>query len=236
MLEPKSRLRLAGNLDVQKTESTLFCRLNPRATLIASPQTLASSECKTFRHLPSTRFVMSDQEPELSITAGDASETGFTMFVEGQNDDRTRRDILVARCGTVRLAVFADEVEGVMEWREPTPLPHAPKAILGITSSRGRILTLIDPTRILEAGNNQPFERDFIISLRSDEQLALAVEKVERILEIVVETIVMPTSDSKHEPHAVGTISLDTGSILVLNTAELFNAAMRRDGSSGDRL
>src|SRR3712207_1819343 len=98
---------------------------------------------------------------------------------------RERRELLVARCGERLIGVFADEADQVFPWKAPSPLPGAPQGVLGVVSARGRISTVLDPLTLLGERRDDvvtPF--DFIITLRGDEQLALAVERAERIIEI----------------------------------------------------
>jgi chemotaxis signal transduction protein len=138
---------------------------------------------------------------------------------------RERRDLLVAQVGARLIGVFADEAAGVTEWRVPVPLPRAPQGVLGVVCVRGRMLTVLDPLALLgerrEQENGSPL---FLIALRGDEQLALAVDRTERILEIFVDEI-------KAVPHGAsvvsGIIQRERELIAVLDAQEIFAAAMQ---------
>src|SRR2546423_15572695 len=92
-----------------------------------------------------------------------------------QDETPERRELLLLRAGARAFAVFADETDGVADGLKPTPLPHAPRAVLGVVCVRGRMRTVLDPHALVgdneengDAGITTPL---FIVALRSDEQL-----------------------------------------------------------------
>lgn len=150
-----------------------------------------------------------------------------TLGLASEEERRERRELLVARCGARLIAVFADEAEMVVPWRRPTPLPRAPRAVLGVVSTRGRISTLLDPLALLgerAEGPELPFS--FIITLRGDEQLALAVERAERILEIFTDEI-SPLGSTTSASLVRGLLQLEDKLVTVLDVRQLFAAAMQ---------
>jgi chemotaxis signal transduction protein len=98
------------------------------------------------------------------------------------SDEEAQRGLLLLRAGARVLAVHEDEADGVVEWREPVPLPHAPPAVLGVVSIRGRMRTVLDPAVMLgETKTNDEAAPRLLVVLRGDEQLALAVSHAERV-------------------------------------------------------
>lgn len=77
--------------------------------------------------------------------------------------------------GSLKFAIFAADIAMIADWRSPTPLPHAPPAVLGVASIQGRMLTVLDPSILLGQSENGNGPGSFIVALRGDEQLALAV-------------------------------------------------------------
>ncbi|MBD0371082.1 MAG: chemotaxis protein CheW [Pyrinomonadaceae bacterium] len=147
---------------------------------------------------------------------------------EGE-DRRERRELLVARCGERLIGVFADEADHVVTWKPLSPLPNAPQSVLGVAGVRGRISTVLDPIVILgeRAAEDEPAARfDFIITLRGDEQLALAVERAERIIEIFTDDI-EPLGSSPSTGVVLGLLQTEGKLVAVLNVRELFTAAMQ---------
>lgn len=150
-----------------------------------------------------------------------------TLGLVSAEDERERRELLVAHCGERFISVFADEADTVMNWRQPTPLPRAPLAVLGVVSGRGRISTVLDPLALLgerRTGSSTPF--NFIITLQGDEQLALAVEGVERIVEIFTDEV-EPLGSSETSNPVRGLVQTEGKLVAVLNPRELFASAMR---------
>ncbi len=135
---------------------------------------------------------------------------------------RERRDLIVARVGARLVGIYADEAAGVTEWRAPVPLPRAPQGVWGVVSLRGRMVLVLDPLAVLgEPDKNQA--RSFLIALHGDEQLALAVDAMERIIVVFLDEI----EPVQHGASVVsGIIQRDGEIIAVLKTEELFAAAM----------
>ena len=154
----------------------------------------------------------------------------------GLSDDaaerlRERRELLIFSCGDKLFGIFADETSSVTQNSSPTPLPRAPPGVLGIVGVRGRMLTLLDPLALVYGKNaRQPaknFSADsFIIALRSDEQLALAVDRVEQISEIFVEEIA-PLGRAQSNSVILGALRYKSSLVTILNVEELFAAALR---------
>jgi chemotaxis signal transduction protein len=164
---------------------------------------------------------MSDKELETAIyPVGPVQEQTDT----DDSGETLTRDLLVARCGNVKFGLFADLVDAITEWKQTIPLPDSPGAVLGVTSSRGRMLTLLDPLELLNEAPIGSAARDFVIALSGDEQLGLAVDQVERIVEIGLEEFALTGS----EPDPIhGLIKFNGETLRVLDTTRLFQAAIR---------
>lgn len=138
------------------------------------------------------------------------------------------RELLVVQAGERLLGLFADEVSCIERGRRPTPLPHAPAAVLGVVSVRGRILTLLDPLALLGERKAADAKVDeppaFILALRGDEQLALAVESDGRTLEISAAEIEPAFGPEARIAH--GALKDGEATILVLDVSRLFAAAV----------
>lgn len=148
---------------------------------------------------------------------------------DAAEQQRERRELLVLRSGARLLGVFADEADSVTEWKEPTPLPRAPQAVMGVVSIRGCMLTLLDPLALLgERRDVEPRASAFIVALRGDEQLALAVDRVESIIEIFSDEI-EPLSRSDAASVLRGVLQSGRELIAVLDLKELFSTAIRGD-------
>ncbi len=171
---------------------------------------------------------------EEKINWNDIAILPSTLGLAEEAIERERRELLVMEAGGRLIGVFADEADRVTESVAPVPLPHAPPAVLGVICVRGRMRTLLDPLALLLGGDLSTRARDqrapeppatgFIVALRGDEQLALAVERVESISEIFADAVT-PLS---HTGSVVrGVVQIGKGLIAVLDPAEMFGAAMQ---------
>jgi purine-binding chemotaxis protein CheW len=152
-----------------------------------------------------------------------------------QDEPQQMRELLLLRAGGQAFAVFAEEAEGVTKGHTRTPLPHAPRAVLGLVCVRGRMLTLLDPLALAGvqdgdgAAPHLEDEREesprFVIALRGDEQLALAADDVEGTLEVPAGALDAPDYAAAHALRA----TLERGGALihVLDPTRLFDAAMQ---------
>jgi chemotaxis signal transduction protein len=152
-------------------------------------------------------------------------------------DRREQRELLLMRAGAHIIAVFADAVESVSDALRPAPLPHAPRSVLGIVSLRGRMRTVIDPRYLLANeptdDNNRdahtpdvstPASPSILVALRGDEQLAIAVERIDSRIEIAP-AVIKPHSQTASLIR--GTLQHGDASVIILDPAYLFEAAMQ---------
>jgi purine-binding chemotaxis protein CheW len=167
--------------------------------------------------------------------AGTSTGRGASGPLDQETPQRERRELLVFKAGTRTLCVFADEAQSAVEWREPTPLPRAPQAVLGVVSIRGRMFTVLDSQSLLEeqiapAGQGSVAQSSyaFIIPLRGDEQLALASDDAPRTVEILTDEI-EPLSEQETSSKAVrARLRVEhQEQIALLDVREIFNVAMQ---------
>jgi len=149
---------------------------------------------------------------------------------QGSFDEATAkgslRTLQLLRAGSFQFGIFANEIAAIAPWRDPTPLPHAPKSVLGVVSIQGRMLTVLDlatlPGRESDSTDAAP---QHLIALRGDEQLALAVDGLG-------ETIELADADFDAQPETgetllLGVIAREGTDIEVLNPKELFPTAIQ---------
>jgi chemotaxis signal transduction protein len=145
----------------------------------------------------------------------------------------TARRVQLVRTGALQFGIFADDVAAIVAWREPTPLPNAPKPVLGVVSVQGRMLTVLDLaalTAVEAVADNTPHNASaktspYLIALRGDEQLAVAVEDVDGVIEFPAHelTELRETAGAL----ALGVLQSAVGDVNILNLKELFPAAIQ---------
>lgn len=145
----------------------------------------------------------------------------------GTTPRREARAVLLLRAGGLAFAVYAAECECVTPWADPAPLPHAPGAVLGVASVRGRMRTVLDPARLSETSNpaheQSTHTHALIASLAGDEQLALACDSSAPHTLDADERLSPPASPSFP---ARATFRLGDETVHLLDPARLFEAAM----------
>jgi chemotaxis signal transduction protein len=126
--------------------------------------------------------------------------------------------------GARRFGVFADQIEAVVDWRTPTPLPLTPKSILGIVCIHGRMMTVLDVAALVgEDARVGPQNPSVIVALRGDEQLALAFDRAGEAVEIAA----VQVAGNNQRSLLLDVVGRGGETVAVLNTGELFAAAIR---------
>jgi len=150
-----------------------------------------------------------------------------------------RRELILMISGARAYAVYADEADGVTRDLKPTPLPGAPRAVAGVVCVRGRMRTVLDPLALLsptgepDEPEGAPFVEEatastpFIVTLRGDEQLALAVERVSSIVELPTDALRGDAQSASGGGVVRGTLQHDGQHITLLDPSNMFEAAMR---------
>jgi chemotaxis signal transduction protein len=140
------------------------------------------------------------------------------------------RELLLMRAGGHAFAVYADETDGeAQHGPKPTPLPDAPRAVLGVVCVRGRMRTVLDPLALVNAQGERDAARDdetprLFVTLRGDEQLALAVEQVGGTVRVPAGAF---APSLRPAPPLRATLEHEGAHVLVLDPSRLFDAAMQ---------
>jgi purine-binding chemotaxis protein CheW len=142
------------------------------------------------------------------------------------SDPERQRKLQFLQSGPLQFAVFEEAIATIADWLEPTPLPHAPPAVLGVVSIQGRMLTVLDLAALFgEAESRGATPRGKIIALRGDEQLALAVEQTGETFELASRDI--QPSLGTTACTVLGIVHYHGQPVRVLDVKELFSTAIR---------
>ena len=144
------------------------------------------------------------------------------MSATANNTQRNNGPLRAFRRGQTRFAVSADAVSAVVDWREPAPLPEAPDAIRGVVSVHGRMLTVLDLSRLPKNTITEELEspRELLV-LRGDEQLALAADEVEGTIEL------NETLRANRASRSTTVFDYEGGELAVVDVKEVFQDAMQ---------
>jgi purine-binding chemotaxis protein CheW len=95
--------------------------------------------------------------------------------------------------GDAFFAVDALQVQEIIRVAAITPVHHAPDHVLGIINLRGRIVTVLDPGRRLELGNQEIGEASRILILDwQGEQVGLLVTRVQDVIRADRDSLTTP--------------------------------------------
>jgi purine-binding chemotaxis protein CheW len=114
-----------------------------------------------------------------------------------------------------------EEISAIVSWQEPTPLPNAPPAVLGVVSIHGSMFTVFDLAELTSDSAAVQKSVRQIIALRGDEQLALAVDKVGEVVELEPEEV--PALDGL----IGGSVTRNGVELNILNLKEIFPTAIQ---------
>ena len=146
------------------------------------------------------------------------------MIDEEEYKDRISK-VRLLRAGSAHFGLLEDELATISAWRKPAQLPHAPPAVCGVVAIQGRMLTVLDPRLLLGASApDGTFSPCYIVELKGDEQLALAVESVDDLIEVNPEEI---QSDGTEEQLVLGLVHKNEELIRVLDVKQLFPATIQ---------
>lgn len=132
--------------------------------------------------------------------------------------------LLSFRVGKREFAVRESEIATVASWRQPTPLPHAPPAVMGVVSLQGRMLTVLDFEKLTDSESAANGTRQHIIALRGDEHLALAVDDIAGKLETSEGAVEVKPDGSGI---TLGVLDLQGQHIEIVNVKALFSSAIQ---------
>lgn len=136
------------------------------------------------------------------------------------------RSLQLFKAASLLCGIFESDIATVANWREPTPLPQAPRTVLGVVSIQGRMLTVLNLATLLDSQNVSTDQSlQHILALRGDEQLALAVEELAETIEIG-DGLLDKVPDTS-EGLVLGVINHDGAEITILNVKELFPSAIQ---------
>lgn len=130
------------------------------------------------------------------------------------------------QAASVQFGILADEITAIVEWRDPTPLPRAPECVLGIVSIQGHMLTVLDVAALMGHESASSGARaQYLIALRGDEQLALAIDRLGETIEISEDDF--KAKRDTDEPLVLGVLHREWTEINILNPKELFPTAIQ---------
>jgi len=136
-----------------------------------------------------------------------------------ETSENSSKNYRLVHCDSLKLAIAEDRITTIAEWSPPTPLPFAPTSVLGIVCIHGKMFTVLNLSAIFKLEQREG-DKVAIVALRGDEQLALAVDNANSIIEISQASLDQADVSSGNLVHC--TVTHDSEEYSILNINELF--------------
>jgi len=141
------------------------------------------------------------------------------------------------RVGEHLCCIEVGEIQEIVRLRGVSPVPLAPKEILGLMNLRGRILTVIDLARVLELKDDEAGRKGRVLVLDASRgDIGLRVDSTSDVLQLKQDDFeeTPNTLQGEIRKRIRGAYKLKDSLLLHLNLDELGAAAGRSMGGEGD--
>ncbi|MGM0641974.1 MAG: chemotaxis protein CheW [Thermotogota bacterium] len=134
-----------------------------------------------------------------------------------------QKDLLSFIINKQEFALEVDVIEMVEEYRNSTEVPNSKHFIEGLINLRGRIVPIVDLTKILEMNveSDHNFEKILILKI-DDEEIGVLVNVVNDVVNIDTENLENYGGNEKFASMSHGIIQIDNRLIVYLNVDKIF--------------
>ncbi len=130
----------------------------------------------------------------------------------------------------LRCCIPLSRVERVVPVMEITPLPGAPRVILGLINLRGSVIPVIDCRQRFGLGVREPLLSDQLVIVRAKVRTAaLLVDQTAGVADVAVEQTAGQAGIPPHASHVAGVARLRDG-LVVINDVDAFLTAAEEAG------
>jgi purine-binding chemotaxis protein CheW len=140
----------------------------------------------------------------------------------------TTLEIIAFHLHGQEFCVRTTTIREIRGWGVSTPIPHAPKDVIGVMNLRGSVIPIIDLALKLGMRQTEPSERSAIIVAEvHGNAMGLIVDRVSDILNIPLESLqpVPEISVVGGTTYSDGIIAQPSGMICLLNLEQMFEKA-----------
>lgn len=134
-------------------------------------------------------------------------------------------EIIAFRLHDQEFCVRTTTIREIRGWGPATPIPHAPKDVIGVMNLRGTVIPVIDLANKLGMSSTDPNERSAIVVAEVHGMaMGLVVDRVSDILTVSV-SLLQPVPEISMSPgmhYADGIIAQSDGMICFLNLERMF--------------
>jgi purine-binding chemotaxis protein CheW len=128
--------------------------------------------------------------------------------------------VVVFKLNDEEFAVETSKVQGINDMMEITKVPKAPQHIMGLINLRGNIISLLNINMLLDTDKNNSNLSNIIILHMDDEQIGIAVNEVNEVLDIE-DSIIEKLDESRRKPYIKGVINFKDRIVTLIDVEKL---------------
>jgi purine-binding chemotaxis protein CheW len=144
-----------------------------------------------------------------------------------KSDDEIQ--VVAFRVGPQEFALDILQVERILRWEAPTPLPKAPAFLEGVLTFEGAAVPVVDLRKRLELpAAVRPETRLMILGL-DDQRVAIVVDEVKEVLRVASASIAAPPPMVRGlaAPYIAGIITRAGRTLIMLQALRLLSSSER---------
>lgn len=146
-------------------------------------------------------------------------------------DTRSDAEFVTFQAGGQSFSLDITHVREIRRWSAVTPLPHAPKEVLGVMNLRGSVIPIYDLSARFGLGPTAENPRNVVVvAMIENQTVGLLVEAVSEILS-VQRSQIQDTPDIRSEStkqSITGVIPIEEGMTRVINLAAVIQSRGRQ--------
>lgn len=139
-------------------------------------------------------------------------------------------DVLSFKIMDQEYALPVENIESVVDKTDVTPVPNSKYFVVGLINLRGRIVPIIELTKIL--GMQIPDEHDYqniLILKMNEEEIGMYVDEVENVLSIDPDKLEkLQSKDSVYSDKVKGVIKIENRLIVYLDLESILEAELKK--------
>ena len=134
--------------------------------------------------------------------------------------------IVIFRVGPQEFGLEISQVERILRWQRPSPVPKAPAFLDGVVPYEGGVVPVVDLRTRLSLDAPTGEETRLVVLLLEDQRVAAAVDAVVEVLRVDAREVTPPPDLVRGlaARYLTGILTLETRTILLLNARQLFTS------------
>jgi purine-binding chemotaxis protein CheW len=137
--------------------------------------------------------------------------------------------VVAFRVGSQEFALDILQVERILRYERPAPLPQAPAFLEGVVRYEGGAVPVVDLRKRLEVPDPVREETRLVVLLLEDQRIAVVVDEVLEVMRVDSATITAPPPVVRGlaAPYIAGIITRGERTIVLLHVLRLITASER---------